>query len=403
MLAVANFATAAINFSITLLIARALGVAAFGEVSLGLNLLSYGLILMNFGTDMYGVRILALDPSRAPELARTISLTRVMLSAPVLGIAGLMCLLIPNYRAAEATVLLFAAAVLPAAVTPLWLAQAREATWVVAVSLVGNAGLNLLLAVAVFASAGDAPAYAAAKLIADAGLAAGLGLWMGRTLRGGSKRGRTGLADVRRLLGECWPIGASKVVRGLGYSSDLFILGVLASHAALGIYAAPFRIYSLLVTLSGVYAVVVLPRFSRASGTGLDALRRDLTHAVKLVAPPVAAGALALAALGPALLPWLFGPSFAAGAVPLAVLLLAGVLGLITRTQGQALIGAGQARVEMRLSLLAMSVSIAAKLLLTWRYGITGTAVGTLLGEAVLLGMQAVVTRRLFRPGREVA
>lgn len=392
VLGAVNLATTAINFAISLLIARALGAAAFGEVALGLNLLSYGLILMNFGTDMYGVRAFALNPSEGTALARTISLTRLMLSIPVLVTAGLVCLLLPNYREAAATVMLFTAAVAPAALTPLWFAQAREATCVVALATIGNSVLNLLLALAVFLEAGNAPAYAAAKLGADVCLAVGLSIWARQTLGHGHLQ-TGGFRAIWRLLKDCWPIGASKVVRGLGYSSDLFILGVLASHALLGIYAAPFRIYSLLVTLSSVYAIIVLPRFARAAG--VDALRSELGQTMRFAIPAVGTGAAILAALGPMLLPWLFGVGFEAGSGALAVLLLAGVMGLASRTQGQALIGAGRAGLEMKLSLSAMSLAIAAKIILTWRYGIIGTAIGTLLGEAALLVMQAVVIRRL--------
>ncbi len=395
LLGMSNLAATAINFATSLLMARALGAAGFGEVSLGLNLLSYGLILMNFGTDMYGVRAYALDPRRGAELAKTISLTRVALSAPILLMSGLVCLLLPSYREAAATVMLLAAAVLPAAVAPLWFAQAREATGVVSLALTGNAALNLLLAVLVFMYGGEAAAYAGARLVSDIGLALGLGIWGRRFLQHGPRSPRLAFGDVRQLLRDCWPIGASKVVRGLGYSSDLFILGLLASHTTLGIYAAAFRIYSLLVTMSGIYAVIVLPRFSRAAGT--RAWRDELSHAFRWAVPTVAVGAIVLAGLGPELLPFLFGASFAAGAGPLALLMLAGVLGFVSRTQGQALIGAGRAHLEMRLSLSAMSVAIAAKLLLTWQLGILGTAMGTLLGEAVLVARQTRAIQRVMR------
>lgn len=397
-----NLVAAGLNFLIILVIARTLGARELGVVSLGLNFLSYGLIVMNFGTDIYAVRAIAAEPAEASRMLRTIPWLRASISLLVVAASVLMVVLVPTYREAGLTVIVFALCVIPNAFTPLWLAQANENTGVVSAAIFLSALISALLAGVAALADWTAWTYAVAKLLSDIIVAVGVSLWARRQIDVG-KTARPSMHDLLRLLQGCAPIGASKLVRGLGYASDLFVLGFLATTATIGLYSAPFRIFSVIIALNAIYGVVMLPSFSRAAQAGKESLRRELVGALKFAMPAAALAAVAGTVLGPILLPLLFGRGFEAASTPLGFLLFAAVLGLGNRSMSQALVGAGMAGLEMRLASIAIGASLPLKVALTWRYGLTGTAAATLAGEAVLLTLQGRALLTLLRPPHSVA
>jgi O-antigen/teichoic acid export membrane protein len=111
----------------------------------------------------------------------------------------------------------------------------------------------------------------------------------------------------------------------LNFRVDQIIVALIASEAALGIYAVAVNAYEVLLYLPGGAATALLPLIAGSP----HALRAERTlHAFRSVALVTAASVVVAALLGPVLLPVAFGSSFEDSVGPF-LLLLPGVLGAL--------------------------------------------------------------------------
>jgi O-antigen/teichoic acid export membrane protein len=111
----------------------------------------------------------------------------------------------------------------------------------------------------------------------------------------------------------------------LNFRIDQIIVALIASEAALGIYAVAVNAYEVLLYLPGGAATALLPLIAGSP----RAKRAERTlHAFRSVALVTAASVVVAALLGPVLLPIAFGSSFEDSVGPF-LLLLPGVLGAL--------------------------------------------------------------------------
>jgi O-antigen/teichoic acid export membrane protein len=130
------------------------------------------------------------------------------------------------------------------------------------------------------------------------------------------------LVDSLRFGLRAW-IGS--VADDLNFRVDQIIVALIASEAALGIYAVSVNAFEVLLYLPGGAATALLPLIAGSA----PALRAQRTLHVFRSAAIVTAGSLVVAALlGPVALPLVFGSAFDASVVPF-LLLLPGALGAL--------------------------------------------------------------------------
>jgi O-antigen/teichoic acid export membrane protein len=131
------------------------------------------------------------------------------------------------------------------------------------------------------------------------------------------------------LLRDCLRFGLrawiGSVADDLNFRVDQIIVALIASEAALGIYAVSVNAFEVLLYLPGGAATALLPLVAGSP----QPLRAQRTLHVFRSAAIVTAGSLVVAALlGPLLLPLVFGSAFDASVVPF-LLLLPGALGAL--------------------------------------------------------------------------
>lgn len=131
------------------------------------------------------------------------------------------------------------------------------------------------------------------------------------------------------LLGESMRFGLRAWVGtfadALTFRVDQIILAVLASEAALGIYAVAVNASEFLLYLTGGAAMALLPV---VAGSAPEVRAERTLHAFRSVALATAASVGVAALLGPALLPLAFGSRFEDSVAPF-LWLLPGVLGTV--------------------------------------------------------------------------
>ncbi|HET9516221.1 MAG TPA: polysaccharide biosynthesis C-terminal domain-containing protein, partial [Actinoplanes sp.] len=172
------------------------------------------------------------------------------------------------------------------------------------------------------------------------------------------------------------------------------LTAALAGQREAGVFAAVGR-YALagLLVMQGL-RVAVAPQLSRLLGqnrrAAAAAVYRRTTLWIVLLSWPAF---LLLAAFAPAFLQ-LFGPQFAAGATPMAVLAAAMAVNVGVGLVQTVLLMSGNSRGHLRATVLGLTLNVTAGFLLIPRHGALGAAVAWSMGIVAENVIAAVLARR---------
>ena len=182
----------------------------------------------------------------------------------------------------------------------------------------------------------------------------------------------------------------------LNFRVDQILVAVIASEAALGIYAVAVNAYEILLYLPGGAATALLPLIA---GSPRELRAERTLHAFRSVALVTAASVVVAVFLGPVLLPIAFGSSFE-GSVGPFLLLLPGVLGAVfLATFTSALVASSAPGLSSLGPLTSLFVGLALDFALIPRFGASGAAAAA-SAAFIAGGMTAVLvyrTRERFR------
>ncbi|HEV3478935.1 MAG TPA: oligosaccharide flippase family protein [Gaiellaceae bacterium] len=190
-----------------------------------------------------------------------------------------------------------------------------------------------------------------------------------------AKRGVSLSVPHGRLLAEAVSFGtrawAGSLARFLNFRTDQLLMGFLASEAALGVYAVAVNASEVLLYLPAAMATALLPAAARSEG----ALRTEQAlRAFRSAAIVTVVAALAGAALGPPLLPLVFGDAFDDSVTPF-LWLLPGAIGFAaTAVFSYALVAASSPGSSSVGPVVSLVVGVTLDLVLIPRYGAAGAA-----------------------------
>lgn len=243
----------------------------------------------------------------------------------------------------------------------------------------------------------------------DAALA--VGLWGGcfalaalvtlpRLARRGVLRPRPGLTAAA-----WWPharrssLFSLGSVAAIGYTQlPLLLVGVLSTTRDTGLFSAGFRLLVAFIGALGIVWWPLMPVLTREP-PDTPVFREVLGSSAALVLALSTPVALALTVFPAAVLGWLFGAEYAAGALALAigawVLPLYALTGLLEQTS----LALGRERMRAGVAWTTLGVMTALALLLMPRLGALGAAVTATAGFALALGLYAVRLRAHIRLG----
>jgi O-antigen/teichoic acid export membrane protein len=178
--------------------------------------------------------------------------------------------------------------------------------------------------------------------------------------------------------------------RFLNFRFDQILMGLLASEAALGIYAVAVNASEVLLYLPAATATALLPAAARAEpGQRIQQTLRAFRSAALITTGAVVVAAI----LGPLLLPVVFGTEFRASVEPF-LWLLPGALGFAaTAIFSNALVASASPGLSSLGPLVSLVVGVALDLVLIPRFGATGAAAAAsaafLAGGSVALAAYA--------------
>lgn len=391
----ARFSQTAAAFGTVAALARLTPLATLGHFAVYLGLFQLAEVVIDFGSSLSFVRRAAAEPSRARAELRGAIRFR-MVSAPlVAGLLAAVVLLDSSLRPFGPWMLL-ATPLLLAHVVGCWgalfelrLAFGKPSLFKAATALGGLAftlfaalqgivdpGFYVFLAVAAQAVYNLLLFLAARPLLAD------YPVTTGETV------------GYRR---EALLLGAGAVCRDLYGRLDLFLLRVLISPAAAGLYEPARRMLNVALHLPNYAMRVAMPALARRAGEApstLPATTWRIARRLALFAFPSALISLPLAA---PVLHALFGEAFADSAPALRVLAFAAAAAYVGMAFLVSLIAAGHARAALLLSALGLGVASIAALLLIPQFGTVGAASTRLLVELLVAGGGMVLLRASVR------
>lgn len=191
------------------------------------------------------------------------------------------------------------------------------------------------------------------------------------------------------------PLALVAVLGVLNYRMDVVVLAALADDHAVGIYGVAARFVDAILPLGSFLVAALFPLLARAAAGG-QGVRRHVQAGLDtfaLVAPPAALGAYLLV---PFLVRSIAGAEYAAAALPLRILVLSLPFTFAAMLCISALLAADRHRDVWRLAAAGVAANLALNVLLVPRYTYMGSAVATLVteigGSIVLL---VLVRRRL--------
>ena len=404
ILTAAQITAQLLNVWVLVFLADRLGAHWFGVVQVGVAFLAYALTTAEWGMFALGVReISRLDaPAEVLRYARTHT-GLVALQAVVILATGLVVLpRLPFWSADPWVFVLYLLAVLPQVFNFTWIAVGLERIpWVGAVktlhSLAYAAMVLLLLDPLVDGTGVPAQRWVPVLFLAAMSLA---NLFIGLAARRWFGHAVVPAAppwpEARRRWRETASMGANAVVMRILRNIDLIVLGILATPAVAGNYAAASRMIFLLVVAIEVLWNALLPRLSRLAVRDPREFRRSFN----LYLGFVVAGLLPLAVggnlTGPDLIDLLYsgeygqaGPVFRILAVSYSCLAVAMFL-------GNTLVASDRQGAYFPPLVITAVISVTLTAVLVPRHGAVGASWGMFAAHVTLAVILIAINRRLF-------
>jgi O-antigen/teichoic acid export membrane protein len=391
-LAAGEVVTGILRLLALLWVARELGPADFGTVSVGFVVGGYLIVLAHPGLELVGTRAVATDPDAAPHWLGHIVGLRLLLGLVAYVLTVGVVAVLPIDDELRQIIVIIGLVIFTQALDVRWVFVGTQRTRAVAVASVVGAAVYLASVVALVHGPDDLLVVPVLYVVSQAlisivlvGASRRLGRWTPHLRRGSAQ-----LTTFR----ESTPLTLAQVGRAFTVSFDVILVKILRPADEAGYYAAASRLAVVGLVYLGLYYTALLPSMVRAAQAGPDELRamtRVGARRALLFGTPLLAVGLAVT---PVLVPALLGDEYEQTAglfqILLVALFLVGFNGIINDT----LIASGRERVFAVLVGVSVVVNVVANLVLLATVGVAGAAIATVVTEALTLLLGALALRR---------
>jgi O-antigen/teichoic acid export membrane protein len=385
--------------AVTLYLATRLDREGFGQIEFAFNIVFWLVLLVRDGLEVIASREIARHPRLIRPLVNHILAVKGLLALGLLG--GLIAVgtFTLSHSTDRAILSLYGLMLLTTAFGLDFVYRGMERMGLVAVSLMIR---TTVYALGVGMLVGDAAQIAWVPACLVTGEACGIALvWVCYTRRFGLPRPALGGGRFLRVfLRRGRPVYLIQVSQAVIGSVDLLVVGLMSRWADVGLYSAPHRMVTAVLTFGLIFQQVVFPSLARswrdtpaAGRKALDALVRVLMLGLL----PIGVGATVLA--GP-LVRYLFQPSFQDAGLLLAIGVWRAPLLTLAFLYQTALIALNRESAGQRLLLAGAISSAPLVAIFWWAFRLPGA-----VGAVVLLGFVLVLAGhwRLGREGRQPA
>lgn len=384
LLAAGESATSLLRTIGLLWIARSLGPAAFGTLSVGFVVGRYVIALSHPGLAVAGKRGVALHPESTPTYLREIVGSRVLFSSIML-LGAIPAFAVRIDRDLRFVSIAFCLMMLTQSIDTRWSFIGLQRVGAVAVvSTIG--GVAYLLAALLFVhDPGDivvaAVIYVVCEAFTSSLLIAASSQQHGRWWR------KPSTGSWRPLWREARPFTLTYLARTLMATIDVVVVKALRDGDEAGQYAAASRIFVIALLFINHFSDALLPSFVKAAETGRATLMAATRSALKraLTVTPLAAVLAIL--LTPHVVPRVLGREYRPAVAMLQLLIVAVVIATLNGVIAINLIAARNERILARLVPVGLVANIAMNLFLVPTIGAMGAAGATIFTELIMLAI----------------
>lgn len=380
---------------VVFLLARAIGDAGFGEYSLGFAIAGIFALVADFGLSRLVVREVArevLAPAEALLAAALIKLPLALLAATG-AYATTRYLSYPPETVRVVMLAVLAALVQSYAQLCRAVFQGRQQMALDALGRAAERGIALLLVVILALLALPLELFMIAFVVASLGdlvLSVGL-LWSSIDLRGARL---LQLDLLKRLLLSALPFFLTGFFITVYFRIDTIILSNYAPVREVGWYNAAYILLLNLQILPQSVSTALYPALARQWQTSKADFNRSLSEALQtnlLIGVILSVATLNVA---PLVVQVLFGADFSPAARLLAILAPVIALASLSSVAGSALGATNKQQSIVLVTAAGAAANIGINLLLIPRFGAAGSALSTMLTEAMILGSYLLLLKR---------
>jgi O-antigen/teichoic acid export membrane protein len=385
-----DVAMRAIGFVVTAYLARVLEPAGFGMIGVGMAVLGYLQLIGSPGIQVLETRNVAASAHDLPSRAGAVLSLRLLLALILIGITGVVLWLWVDGGQMRAVVLLHALSLLPMALLLDWVLQGKERF--APFSLARALGY-VAYAVAVFAfvrGTGDVTLAPVCFLVGNVVTTLLVGWMVAKEHAWIVPTWNPGM--WASIMIENLPVGGALVLGQMVVNFPPLLIAWVLTTPDVGVYSAAMKLTFLFLFVDRILNFMLLPMLTRQMTTRPAEVPRLFALSVKLVL----LGAIPLALCGiiisPLLMELVFGTNYAGGALILRILMGYVAFTLVNTIFTCVLLAAKREKAYLRMMSLGAVVLVAATVVMTLAWGLTGTAVGVVLGEGAtmcLMGWEA--------------
>jgi len=397
-LSAAEFACRATSVAVTIYLTHCLGRAGYGRIEFAFNIVFWLVLLVRDGLEVFAAREIARHQRLIRPLVNHVLAVKVLLALGLmLGLVavGSLTLTEPTQRSILA---LYGLLLMTTALGLDFVYRGTERMELVAVSLLLRTSIY---AVGIWLWVTDTTRILWVPACLVAGEACGIALvWACYTRRFGLPRPVLGSRFLRVFLQRGRPVYLIQVAQAVIGSIDLLVVALVSQWADVGLYGAPHRMVTAVLTFGLIVQQVVFPTLARSWRGSAAAGRSALDAWVRVVVTALVPLVVGVAVLAPALVRSILPQDYEGASLLLALGISRAPLLTLAFLYQTALIALNRESAGVRLLLSGAIVSGPLVALMRWRFGLPGAA-----AAMVLIGLALVIAGhwRLACEGRQPA
>jgi PST family polysaccharide transporter len=385
--------------AVSIWIARHFGPSLFGNLNYATSFATILGSMASLGLESIVVRGLIRDKDLSGHLLGTALVMRMASGLAVVFAAFFAAYVIPNQNAATKIMIVCIAAGYVAQsldIVDYWF-QAKLASRYSVIAK--NVAYVIVSALKIVALLMGLPIVVFAILATAEILIAGICLLI--AYRTSGERVRSWRFDKRlsfRMLRDGWPLTISGLVVVIYMKIDQVLLGNMMDAASVGVYAAAVRLVEMWYFVPGALVVSVLPSIVRARQENPLLYQRRLQQLYDLMAVLSICIAIVVTIGSRQIIGILYGGEYGAAAAVVTIYIWSGVPTFLGVASSQYLLSENLTRISLYRTSIGMVLNILLNLLLIPKYGISGSAVATLISYSA-----ATFSVVLFKQSRNQA
>lgn len=376
-------------FAATSMLAHRLGPDGFGVVGFATAVVGYLALAVNSSLHEVGAREIARARHRAAEIYWSVAAVRLLLAVAALALLWGVAWSLPKPPVTRLVVLLFGLSFFSLAVDPTWVLKGLERPVMAGVALVLGQCLYAAGVLVVVRGPADVTWVPVVQFVGEISAALIVCILVVRPARP-----RFALADGLQVVRSSGYLGLARVFRVVAVTSDVVLLGFLATDRQVGLYSAAYRLTFLILSIAASVTAAYLPSFARAIGER-EKTRRLIETSLgtsALVGAPMVAGTVILAS---PLMTFLFGAEYAEGARALQLLALSVGVVFLYSGVSNVLVTWHRSRLLAGIRGIAAVGTVALNIVVIPQWGFVGAAAVTLAGEILVAGAGLLTLRRM--------